>query len=190
MIPSPTEIAYALYGAWRLARLDPGGMSYFDRSVEGFWKSFFAALLVAPGHILLLVIELSDVELAAALPRIVVVLAIIYVMSWTAFPLAMHYLTQTMNRAAEYTGVIIANNWAQVIQILLLTPVTAVARSGLLPGGLGGLLWFAAFCAILYYSWFIARTALRISGPAAVGIVAFSFVLDYTIGSFGLAMIR
>ena len=57
MIPSVTEIAYALYGAWRLARLDSGGMGYFDRSIAGFWKSFFAALLVAPGHILLLVIE-------------------------------------------------------------------------------------------------------------------------------------
>jgi len=190
VIPSVTEVAYGLYGAWRLARLDPGGMTYFDRSVAGFWKSFFAALLVAPGHILLLIIEFGDSGLTAAMPRIVVVLTIIYVMSWTAFPLAMHYLTQNMNRSAEYTGAIVANNWAQVIQILLLCPVTAIARTGLLPEGLGSLLWFAAFCAILYYSWFIMRTALRISGPAAIGVVAFSFVLDYTIGSFGLAMIR
>lgn len=190
MIPSVTEIAYALYGAWRLARLDPGGMGYFDRSIAGFWKSFFAALLVAPGHILLLIIEFDEAELTAPLPRIVVVLMIIYVLSWTAFPLVMHYLTQNINRSAEYTGVIVANNWAQVIQIALLCPVTAIARSGLLPEALGGLLWFAAFCAILYYSWFIMRTALRISGPAATGIVAFAFVLDYMIGSFGLAMIR
>jgi len=190
VIPSLSEIAYALYGAWRLARLDPGGMGYFDRSIAGFWKSFFAALLVAPGHILLLVIEFDQAELTAPVLRIVAVLVIIYVLSWTVFPLVMHYLTQNMNRAAEYTGLIVANNWAQVIQILLLCPVTAIARSDLLPGGLGGMLWFAAFCAILYYSWFIIRTALRISGPAATGVVAFAFVLDYTIGSFGLSMIR
>ena len=48
MIPSPLEIAYGIYGAWRLARLDVTGMEVFDRTVAGFWKSFFAAVLVAP----------------------------------------------------------------------------------------------------------------------------------------------
>ena len=45
------EVTAALYGSWRLARLDPGGMAYFNRTVEGFWNSFFAAVIVAPGYI-------------------------------------------------------------------------------------------------------------------------------------------
>ena len=28
------EIARALYGAWRLARLDPGGLAWFDETYE------------------------------------------------------------------------------------------------------------------------------------------------------------
>ena len=43
MIPSLHEIFYGVFGAWRLFRLDPKAMAYFDNSVEGFWKSFFAA---------------------------------------------------------------------------------------------------------------------------------------------------
>jgi len=32
------EIAAGLAGAWRLAHFDGGGMAYFDRTVEGFWR--------------------------------------------------------------------------------------------------------------------------------------------------------
>ena len=45
MIPTTREIVFGLYGAWRLAHLDRGGLGYFDASVEGFWKSFFAAAM-------------------------------------------------------------------------------------------------------------------------------------------------
>ena len=59
MIPSTTEIAYAFYGAWRLAHLDASGLKYFDTSLDGFWKSFFAAVLVAPAYALIVVTEIT-----------------------------------------------------------------------------------------------------------------------------------
>ena len=50
-IPSLRETLIGIYGAWRLARLERGAMSYFDASAEGFWKSFSAAALLLPGYI-------------------------------------------------------------------------------------------------------------------------------------------
>lgn len=190
MIPSATEIAYSIYGAWRLARLDRGGMAFFDQSIEGFWKSFFAAVIVAPAHILMLVILLPDLKITAGAGRIIVVESLIYVISWTAFPLVMYHLTQNMGRAAEYKGFVIASNWAQVIVVTLFLPVTAITDDGLLPGILGSLVWLTALCAILFYGWFISLVALRISGPAAFGVVALSFILGYMIDHFGIAMLR
>ena len=49
-MPDREEVLGALYGAYRLARIDPAGMTYFNLSFEGFWRSFFAAVLVAPAY--------------------------------------------------------------------------------------------------------------------------------------------
>ena len=58
MMPDHEEVLHSLYGAYRLAFLDRSGMSHFNLSVDGFWRSFFAAVLVAPGFALLVVQEL------------------------------------------------------------------------------------------------------------------------------------
>ena len=42
------QIARGIRGALLLARFDARGMEYFDLSVEGFWDSFFGAVLAAP----------------------------------------------------------------------------------------------------------------------------------------------
>ena len=48
MIPDQQEVIRSIYGAWRLPWLDRSGMGHFNLSVDGFWRSFFAAVLVAP----------------------------------------------------------------------------------------------------------------------------------------------
>ena len=44
-MPSMADTKRALEGAWLIARRDPGAMSRFDLTVEGFWASFFAAVV-------------------------------------------------------------------------------------------------------------------------------------------------
>ena len=65
-MPSANQVMYALYGAYRLARFDAAGMRYFETSIEGFWRSFFAAVIVAPPYALLLFLRyrngLADVD--------------------------------------------------------------------------------------------------------------------------------
>ena len=51
------EINSSIYGAWRLARRDPGGMNYMNLSVDGFWRSFIAIGLSAPAYILILLVQ-------------------------------------------------------------------------------------------------------------------------------------
>ena len=51
------EAATALYGAWRLACRDPGGLRYMDTSMAGARRTKPAALLSQPAtnpHILIL----------------------------------------------------------------------------------------------------------------------------------------
>jgi hypothetical protein len=171
------EIGPALYGAWRLAHLDPDGMRYFDRSVTGFWRSFRVAILAAPLWIIILAV--SPLPATGGWFRLVVAETIGYVIQWVAFPLAAFYLTYLTDRRREYFVFITALNWASLIQLGVQMPADVLANVPLMPADLGTILIWGAQLAALVYEWFITRTALRLSGFGAVGFV----VVDYLIGS-------
>src|SRR5262245_44712329 len=107
--------ARGIAGAWRLARLDPGGFRYFDLSEEGFWKSFQAALVAAPLFIVLILLRTEDHPLSADPLRAIFIEAIGYVVGWTAYPLAAWYLASALGKGQRYIAYIIAYNWANVI---------------------------------------------------------------------------
>ncbi|HEY2889210.1 MAG TPA: hypothetical protein VGJ31_01215 [Dongiaceae bacterium] len=178
---SLAEISHATYGAWRLALFDAGGMRYFDRSLEGFWRSFRVALLVAPGAILLAWLDLADGHAHGGWFRIGAGEVITYVLSWTAFPLAAYYLTQFIGRSERYLGYITADNWASVIETALFLVAGAIAHTGIIPKGYAQLVPLAANIAALIYEWFIARTALNLSRLGALGIVLLAYIIALTI---------
>ncbi len=178
-MPSALEITRALYGTWRLARLDRTGMTWFEATPEGFWRSFFAFAIVAPGYAVLKLVEhSSEAALAASLPRILVVDAIAYVVQIVAFPLAMIFLCRAYGRSDRYIGFIVALNWSVVLQLALLVPTTLFAASQVASAGFGDTLALTAVIAVLFYQWFITRTALDVPGMIALGAV----VVDLVIG--------
>ena len=65
---TPVEVVYATYGAWRLARFDCQGLQYFDNTPEAFWRSFYAAVIVAPPFAVLTALQLAEVELTSGRP--------------------------------------------------------------------------------------------------------------------------
>ena len=187
MMPTAHEIARALYGAYRLARLDKRGLAFFDASVGGFWRSFFAAVLVAPFYGLLLALR-YQVEAGAAGPlRHALIEAVAYVIAWLAYPVIMIGLTRVLDREARYLRYIVAYNWAAVLENALYLPVAMLAVSDSVPGDAGNLLGMVALMLILAYTWFIARAALDVSALTAAGLVAMDFVLSLIINGIAEA---
>lgn len=172
MIPSALEVANALYGCWRLARSDPSAVSYFNDSVAGFWRSFFAAVIILPGHVLLLALRPEPIPEDAAIVRFVAVEAITYVIGWVAFPLIMARLCEAIDRRDQFILFIVAFNWSQILQLAIYLPVLLLRRVDVAPSHLAGILTVAAIVAILVYSWYIARTTLKVGGMTAVGVIA------------------
>jgi hypothetical protein len=177
------EIAAGLYGAYRLAHLDTGGMAWFDKTLSGFWKSFFAALLAAPLYALFTALNLPDDTAkepleTAGRARVFLIEALTYVIGWVLFPLVMIRITDLLQRQQEYLRFIVAYNWAGVLQIAIFLPVAALTVSGLLPLAGGNFLSTIVLFAILYYQWFITRTALRVGVAAAVAIVCLDMALS------------
>ncbi|MFQ5974584.1 MAG: hypothetical protein ACE5Q3_19850 [Alphaproteobacteria bacterium] len=173
------DIAYGLFGAWRLAHRDKGGMSYIDTSVEGYWKSFFAGAIVLPGFVMIEMLRATvspEAAPTASFSSVALAFLVAYVCRWIAFPFVMLFVAETIDRSERYIGYIVAFNWAKVIQIAILLPVSAlVAVTEAAPFSriaLAGV-WFA----ILAYLWYIARTALDVSGVIAVGLVALELML-------------
>jgi hypothetical protein len=184
------EIGPALYGAWRLARFDAGGMRYFDRSLNGFWRSFWTALLAAPFVALLLALHLAGMHVAGSGPRVVLGEAIAYVIGVVAFPLVAFDLARLIGREQEYLGFIVAYNWSGLLQVGVMLPAVLLAVSGVLPGGAPSALIYAAQIAVLVYEWFVVRTALRLRGFGAAGIVALDVVLTLIIQGVGDMLAR
>ena len=179
------EVRLALAGTWRLARGDRGGLFCFDRSLDGFWRSFRAAIIAYPFYLVLLAMRVSvgDWQRSGGL-RIVTVETIGYVIGWVAFPLLMLTVTQHLGRAHRFFDFMVPYNWCQVPQSALFVLVGLAFESGMLgPRSAAGIGLVAVVATLIYewYVWYIARVALDITGPTAVFIAVLDFVLGVLI---------
>ncbi len=192
MMPSYRDIVYGIYGAWRLARLDASAMSYFDRTPAGFWKSFFAAVIVAPGFAIIIGYELTQVEgeFEAGALRMFVVETLAYMLGWVAFPVIVHQICEAIGKRDAYLGFIVAFNWSKVIQMAVFLPAIALIATGLLPEDSGTLLRWVISMLILSYQWFVTRTALAVTARGAVGFVVLDLVIDLIVRAIALGMIH
>lgn len=172
------EIVRSSYGVWRLAHADPAGMAHFDRTPEGFWRSFRLAVVLLPAYALVILFKLDLDPPDSPLARVIAVELIAYALSWIAYPLAAYYLVSAIDREREYVGYIVAYNWSSLLQMAVILPVLAVFASGVLPDVAAGLLGIVVQIALLALIWFIAKTALGVSGLIAAAAVA----IDYIIG--------
>ncbi len=179
MIPS-LELVRALYGAGRLARFDAGGTAYFNNTAEGFWRSFIAALIVAPVYAAFLATLYAATEAPPPLARFAVVHVIAYVIAWVIYPVVMGGLTTLLDREGRYIAYIVAYNWTTGLQNMVLLASAFLAVSGILPENAGHVLNLLVLGYVLAFAWFIARQVLEISVAAAGGLV----VLDFFLGQF------
>ncbi len=191
LLPTITvrDVTIALYGATRLAKGDPHGIDFFDDTEEAFWRSFWAAALVAPPYLLLVAIELSGAQIHSGALRVFLVELIAYVVAWTAFPLAMFYVCEAIGRRDRYIRYICAANWATVLQVTLYLFVTALVASGVLSGALALALSLATHIALAVYGWFIARVGLMVSTMGAAGVVALDLSISLVVNGMVRAML-
>ena len=178
-MPDRREIWSALFGAYRLAWLDPAGMGHFNLTFDGFWRSFFAAILVAPAYAILIGLQVAAESEALDLGLLIVTESIGYVIAWSAFPIAAIPLTRLLGLGRNYVALIVALNWTAVPQTALFVGV--VLLGALLPGGLGNLLVTLTTGAILVYQWFVIRTALQTTGGVALMLLLVDLLITSSI---------
>ena len=182
-MPSLNEIFRALYGAYRLARFDPNGMQYFDATAGGFWKSFFAAVVIAPFYVLVLLQQFQIGE-GGFLAHFLAIHLLAYFIVWVMFALVMITVARALDRDNRYVGFIVAYNWTSVLQHALYLPGVFLFQSGAIAPDAGVFMLMVLLTVITVYFWFVARTALDIPGVAAAGVVFLEFVLGIVFQGF------
>jgi len=190
---TPRDVVLGLFVAWRLLLFDRAALQYADATLDGFWKSFYAAAVALPAAFILrsLFIEVDPAfDTVTVDARIVAIYALDYVFQWLSFPLLMIYIADGISRPERYLGFIVARNWAQVIQIVILLPAVAIfAASEPGTANFGSVLLVAAHLITWVYAWFIARTMLEVSAITAALVVIAELILSVLISLTGEALI-
>ncbi len=174
-------IGRSLAGAWQLIKLNPRAMDYFDISADGFWKSFWAIILVAPLFFLGLNVSYDmaveqghQISLAAHIIEFLLRLPLI--------ALVMVFFTRFLRIDAHYSDMIIAFNWFWVVANYIILPISMLISLGVLPlkAGTLGVVVVAIYLE-LYVTWFLFRQSLRISGWLAFGIMVFKALFTLSV---------
>ena len=169
------EIRASVRGAVKLARFDADGMDDFNLTIDGFWRSFGAALLLAPFTAIM--IALSSPSPGGEITLTAFSQVVEYVLSWIAFPVLMVAVSRFLGLSGGYVSFIIAYNWSSVVQVALFFVLTVFEAAGVLPAGLSVIANFAAFAYVLVYATFITRTALGATLVTAIGLVILDVVV-------------
>lgn len=176
MIPSRQEIAYRVYGAWRLARFDAKGAQYFDTAPDAALRSFFAAVLVAPAFLVTLLLLRNEAPPADPL-AIGLVILLCYSLLWTVYPVIVYRVCQAIDREQAFFRYLCADNWASIIGFHFQLAVLLLIVGGVVPAALAPLVELIMRACLLAYSWFIVRSCLDVSGAAAAAFVALQFAV-------------
>jgi hypothetical protein len=192
------EIRRSLEAAWLLFLNRADAMRRFDISVEGFWRSFQAILLILPIYALTVIVDerqlLTDsvAEPDFSEPLFLAGRALALGIDWVAFPIIFAAVAPMLGLARAYAGYIVARNWAAVIAAVPFGAIALLTILGLLGKEFAAVLSLIAIGVVLRYNFVVARTALGVTAGPAIALVAADFVLSLVIaesvrGLFGVS---
>ena len=163
----------------------PGALGRFDVSLDGFWRSFAAVLLVLPsfaislmavwrGQMAQLPPDAVDVPWLGFVAERVVALGF----AWVALPLVLALIAGRLGLSGRYVPFIVARNWAEPVVAALYAVPALFYAAGLIDEQLAALVSLPVLLVAMHYLFRIARQALGVPISLAIGVV----VLDLLLG--------
>lgn len=184
-------VLHAIKTAFRTLRFDGKALGEYDRSFEGFFRSFFAAILALPIHIFLSLGEMrvladaqtsgqaADAGKAASegfsysLPDV-----FLYALDWLVFPLVMIGVSRMIGASGRYVPYIVAYNWGSLVVLLATVPPYLAYLAGAVPLSGFVTLYYVSIAFVIGYRWMLARHALEVPGVTAAGIVILDILIS------------
>jgi hypothetical protein len=188
MIGGLKSIRDSLAGAFEIMLGRPEGLNRLDTSIDGFWRSFGAVVLVAPFALLSVLSQQPLMATAGAAPSPLTgaqlsLDGIALLVDWFTFPIVFAVLARPFGLGSHYVPFIVARNWASVVIAAMVAVVHALHLLGVLPTAVMPYALLVAIAISLRFSYVIVRTTLFISMALALPIVILDLVLSLTIWS-------
>ena len=184
---SRAEFSAALHGVRGLVRFDAKALAFFNATHDGFWRSFWAAAILAP-FAAITVARQAVLDPPDSLWRFIAFEVIGYVMGWLAFPLVMVRVADLLGRRDRYFHYMVALNWFHLVEIAFAGPVLVLGLLGIIPPIGEEVLSLFVFAALLGYEWFIAKHGLKVEGPTAAALVIIDLLLSILIDRIAASM--
>jgi len=185
---SGQEIARALTGSWLLFRNRPEGLHWFDRSIEGFWRSFGVFFLLVPLFGISGLAErkliLEETELVAEMfPDGSYWMAQLttFGLDWILLPVVLALLARPIGISRGYVAFVIARNWTSLLAAVPYVVAGLLYLAGIISSGIMVLMSLCALAVVLWYRFNIARITLQASISMALGIIVLDTVLSLVI---------
>ena len=176
-----------LAGAFEIMIGRPEGLNRLDTSLEGFWRSFSAVVLLIPFALMALLSQQQVPAAGAAVepltPAGIVLDAIALIVDWLTFPLIFALMSRPFGLGSRYVPFIVARNWASVVIAAIVSVVHALHLLGVLPTALLPFALIVAIGVSLRFSYVIARITLAISMSLALPIVILDLLISLAIWS-------
>jgi len=185
------EIARSLTGAWRLFLDRPDAMGCFDVSADGFWRSFYAIILIVPAYALIALSEwtqiLADPVAAAAFQGNAFIFnkGLIAGFDWITLPVILALAAPMLGINRTYAAFIVARNWGAVLSNAIAGIVPIMFLFGMVGSGAANIIFIVILIVVIRYNFLIARRALGAEVGLAVGIVIGDIAISLAI--FGTA---
>lgn len=189
-------LRHALVTAFRAARFEKEAVDDFDHSIDGFFRSFFGAIISLPFFLLIVAAQQRIArDVAASAPDIVpqslltggmrlyFEQVLVYLADWAAFPLAMIGVARLLDAGNRYVAYIIAYNWSACILYALTATAYLFYLARLVSVDGAEILVFAATLYGFAYRWRIAREGLKVSGLNAAGLVLLDVLLGVLVAA-------
>ena len=183
--------AYArdnLAGAWQVLLGRPEGLARLDTSIDGFWRSFAAVILLAPFALLSLIGPHAPApEGSEAVGPITAARLVIYgvalMADWIAFPLIFALIAPFFGLGSRYVPYIVARNWASVIIGAMVALIHVPRILSVLPVETTPYLLLIGLAVALRFSYMLVRTTLAFSMAMALPIVILDFLVSLVVWS-------
>jgi hypothetical protein len=178
------EVQRSLAGAWRLFLGKPDAMLAFDTSVDGFWRSFGAIILVAPLYALTALADRHDMLSDAIASDDIgagpfwAAKALTLMIDWVTLPILLALIADFIGIRRGYPAYVVARNWATVLMIVPFAAIGLLDVAGIASPTVLAVPSLVALAATFRMSYEIARKSLGANPEVAVALVVLDFLVS------------
>jgi len=186
-MPDRDEIVQSLTGAWRLFLERADAMRFFNVGIDGFWRSFYAVVLILPAYFLVVTAErariLADPIAGSGFDGGAFFINKVLTLGfdWITLPIVLALVAAPLGVSRTYVPFVVARNWGAVLATAPFGVVELLYLLGVLGSGAANMFALVLVVVVVRYNYLIARRALGVDIGFAVGLIIADFAISVAI---------